>query len=119
MIKVGLFTLALIQSAILAMAQVLLKLGLQRMPQFSWSMDFWRETASNWQFALSGLCFAAASILWMYIIRHYPFSMAYPLVSLSYVFGLVAAMIFFHEQVDLGKWLGVLMIMIGCYIIAK
>ena len=35
----------------------------------------------------------------MYILRHYPFSQAYPLSSLAYVFGMVAAMWIFHEQV--------------------
>jgi drug/metabolite transporter (DMT)-like permease len=45
--------------------------------------------------------------------------MAYPLVSLSYVFGMIAAIVFFHETVDWVKWLGVLFIMLGCYLIAK
>jgi undecaprenyl phosphate-alpha-L-ara4N flippase subunit ArnE len=45
--------------------------------------------------------------------------MAYPLVSLSYVFGMIAAMVFFNEPVNLTKWIGVLLIMLGCYFIAK
>lgn len=115
----GLLSLALVQSALLALGQVLLKFGLLRMEPFGWNMAFWCSALINWQFAASGVCFGCASILWMYIIKHYPLSMAYPLVSLSYVFGLVAAMCFFHEQVDTGKWIGVFMIMLGCYIIAK
>lgn len=115
----GLLPLALIQSALLALGQVLLKFGLLRMEPFGWNMSFWRSALLNWQFAGSGLSFGAASILWMYIIKHYPLSMAYPLVSLSYVFGLFSAMVFFHEQVDLSKWAGVFLIIIGCCIIAK
>ena len=45
--------------------------------------------------------------------------MAYPMVSLSYVFGLIAAVIFFHESVDLEKWVGVALIIGGCWLIAK
>ena len=45
--------------------------------------------------------------------------MAYPMVSLSYVFGMIAAIVFFHEPVSYVKWLGVLLIMAGCYFIAK
>lgn len=45
--------------------------------------------------------------------------MAYPLVSLSYVFGLLAAAWIFHEDVSFNKWVGVALIMIGCYIISK
>ena len=45
--------------------------------------------------------------------------MAYPLVSLSYVLGMVAAIVFFHEDVNLVKWIGVGMIMFGCFLIAR
>lgn len=114
-----LFGLAIIQSAVLAFGQVFLKLGLMRMAPFGWNTTFWKSALLNWQFALSGICFGGASLLWMYIIKKYPLSMAYPLVSLSYVFGLLAAMWVFHEDVNLNKWIGVALIMIGCYIISK
>ena len=55
----------------------------------------------------------------MYILRHYPFSLAYPLSSLAYVFGMVAAMWIFHEQISLVQWLGILLIMAGCYCVAN
>ena len=41
------------------------------------------------------------------------------MVSLSYVFGMIAAIVFFHEPVSATKWLGVLLIMAGCFFIAK
>lgn len=117
--QAALLPLALVQSIVLALAQVFLKLGLSKMLPFGWNSAFWSSALLNWQFALSGICFAGASLLWMYIIRHYPLSMAYPLVSLSYVFGLIAARMVFHEAVDLNKWIGVLLIMIGCIIVSK
>lgn len=104
---------------LLAGGQVLLKFGLGRMLPFSMSIAFWKSVFVNWQFAACGLCYGAGSILWFYIVKHYPFSMAYPLVSLSYVFGMIAAIVFFHEPVEWTKWLGVLLIMAGCYFIAK
>ena len=114
-----LLPLALLQSALLAIGQVLLKFGLARMAPFGWNAEFWRSLLLNWQFALCGLTFTASGILWMYIVKHFPLSMAYPMVSLSYVFGMLSAIIFFHETVDLTKWLGVLLIMAGCVLIAK
>ena len=117
--NISLLSLALIQSALLAMGQVMLKFGLLRMEPFGWNLSFWRSALVNWQFALCGICFGAASVLWMYIIKHYPISTAYPLVSLSYVFGMIAAIVFFHEHVDMDKWIGVLLIMAGCYFITK
>lgn len=114
-----LLLLAIIQSLLLAAGQVLLKIALGRMLPFAWSFEFWKSVFANWQFAACGLCYGAGSVLWFYIIKHYPFSMAYPLVSLSYVFGMIAAMVFFNEPVNITKWIGVLFIMLGCYFIAK
>ncbi|MBO7069473.1 MAG: EamA family transporter [Bacteroidaceae bacterium] len=117
--NITLLSLAFVQSALLAMGQVMLKIGLLRMEPFAWSYAFWRSVLLNWQFALCGICFGAASLLWMYIIKNYPISTAYPLISLSYVFGMIAAIIFFHEHVEVSKWIGVLLIMAGCYIISR
>lgn len=114
-----LFILAIIQSLLLAGGQVLLKFALARMLPFAMSWEFWKSVFANWQFAACGLCYGAGSILWFHIVKNYPFSMAYPLVSLSYVFGMIAAIVFFNETVDLMKWIGVLLIMSGCYFIAR
>ena len=110
---------AVVQSLLLTGGQVFLKLALSRMPSFSWSRDFWGAALACWQFAASGMLFASASLLWVYMVRLFPLSTVYPLVSLSYVFGMVAAMVVFHEDVSLGKWLGVLFIMVGCFLIAR
>ena len=114
-----LLPLAIIQSLLLAGGQGFLKLALGRMQPFGWNWQFWGDLLVNWQFALCGLFSAAGTVLWFYIIKHFPFSMAYPMVSLSYVFGMIAAMLVFHEEVSVTSWLGVLLIMAGCYFIAK
>lgn len=110
---------AIVQSLLLAGAQVFLKLALARMLPFGWTREFWGTLLVNWQFAVSGLLFGAASLLWMYIVKVFPFSMAYPMVSLSYVFGMVAAIFVFGEEVSALKWTGVILIMLGCTLIAK
>ena len=117
--NISLLSLALIQSFLLAMGQVMLKFGLLRMEPFGWNLSFWRSALVNWQFALCGILSGSATLLWFYIIKHFPFSMAYPMVSLSYVLGMVAAILVFHEEVSPTRWLGVLLIMAGCYLIAK
>ena len=110
---------AILQSLLLVSAQVFLKLALARMLPFGWTREFWGALLVNWQFAVSGILFGAASLLWMYIVRVFPFSMAYPMVSLSYVFGMLAALFVFHEDVSLLKWTGVFFIMLGCTLIAR
>lgn len=111
--------LAIVQSALLAGGQVFLKYAMVRMPAFAWTWSFWRALLLNWPFALCGLLFGTSSILWMYIVRHYPLSVAYPMISLSYVFGMLAAVLCFHEEVSLTKWAGVALIMAGCCLIGK
>lgn len=115
----NLLSLSVLQSMLLAMGQVLLKFGLARMEPFGWNAAFWCSVFFNWQFAASGVSFGLGSVLWMYIVKKYPLSMAYPMISLSYVFGLIAAIVFFHEAVDFRKWIGVGLIISGCCLIAK
>lgn len=104
---------------LLAVGQVFLKFAMMRMHPFSWTWRFWGDLLANWQFAACGLSFLAASLLWMYMVKVFPLSVAYPMVSLSYVFGMVAAIVFFHEDVSAAKWAGVGLIMAGCCLIAK
>ncbi len=111
--------LAVVQSALLAGGQVFLKVALERMLPFGWTKAFWFSLLVNWPFACTGILFGAGSVLWMYIVKHYPLSVAYPMISLSYVFGMLAAILFFHESVSLTKWIGVALIMLGCCLIAK
>ena len=66
-----------------------------------------------------GINFLCSTALWFYIIKHFPLSMAYPMISLSYIFGMFAAIFIFHEQVPLIRWVGVLLIIAGCVLIAK
>lgn len=112
-------SLAIIQSALLAGGQVFLKFALQRMLPFSWNREFWISMLQNWQFACCGAFFGTSSVLWMYIVKHYPLSVAYPMISLSYVFGMLAAIVFFHEYVSATKWIGVGLIIFGCCLIGK
>ena len=108
---------AIVQSLLLAGGQVFLKFALARMAPFGWTKEFWVGLLLNWQFAACGISFALASLLWMYMVKAFPLSVAYPMVSLSYVFGMLAAIVFFHENVSLTQWLGVLLIMAGCCLV--
>lgn len=114
-----LLPISILQCLLLTGGQVLMKFGLQKAGDFSWSWSYFGRLFINWQFASCGVCFALGSVLWMYIIKNFPFSMAYPMVSLSYVMGMLAAMAFFHEQIPMVRWVGVFLILSGCVLIAK
>lgn len=114
-----LIVISIVQSILLCGGQVFLKFALTRMGAFSWSLRFVASQLTNWWWLGCGLCYAAATLLWMYIIKSFPFSMAYPMISLSYVLGMFAAILFFHETVPLTRWAGVLLIILGCVLVAK
>ncbi len=113
-----LLALSGLQSLLLASGQLTLKLSMRQMPQFEWNARFWSGMLTNWWFALCGLLFLSASLFWVYILRHYPLTIAYPLASLSYVFATLMAMIFFKESVTMQQWLGILLIMGGVALLA-
>lgn len=115
---VKLLVLSVIQSLMLSFGQLTMKLGLDRMPRFSWTSEFWGDLLTNWMFMLCGILFACASLLWMYILKHFPLSMAYPMASMSYIFALLMAIFFLHEDVSWNRWVGIAFIMVGCVFVA-
>ncbi len=110
---------SIIQSLLLCGGQVLLKFALMKMGTFAWSLHFFVGQLTNWWWLGCGICYTLATVLWMYIIKVFPFSMAYPMISLSYVFGIIAAIFVFNEDVPVNRWIGVLLIISGCLLIAK
>ena len=60
-----------------------------------------------------------AMVLWGYILKHFEFSVAYPITAFAYVFGVLAAIFIFHETVSFTRWVGVFFIVLGAFLIAK
>ena len=111
--------IATVDSFLLAACQIFLKLAVMRMEKFTFTWTFFKDLLMNWQLASSGICFAAASIIWMYMLKHFEFSIVYPLISISYIFGMLAAIFIFNEVVPLTRWIGVGLIMIGVVFLVK
>ena len=115
----SLIPLAVTQAALLAGGQGCVKLALADIDRFSLSWSFVVSQLTNWWWLACGFCFCGSGLLWAYILRHYPFSTAYPLSSLAYVFGVLAAWLFFGEKISVNVVIGILLIMAGCYMVAK
>jgi len=114
-----LIPLALVQSIFLSGGQLLLKIALNASGKFSWSWTFFKSQLTNWWFLACGASFGIATVLWFHILKHYPFSIAYPLSCISYAIGVGAAILVFHEHVSWSQWIGVMLIMAGCALIVK
>lgn len=114
-----LLILVAVQSVFLSGAQVMLKLATARILPFGWNWPFFKSVILNGWLALSGVSGIAAFVLWTYILKRYPFGVAYPLSCMGYVFGLIAALLVFHETINWNQWAGIVLIMAGCALIAK
>ena len=66
------------QSVLLVAAQTFLKIAVQLFGSFSWSWQYFKTVFTTWQFAVSGLCALLAMLTWMYVLKLYDFSIAYP-----------------------------------------
>lgn len=109
----------LIQQAMSVVGQLLLKMGMATESPFTWS---WRNVGHlfinlHLQFGLWLLI--GANVFWLWLLNKYAFSLVYPLTSLGFVFSVLTGMFILREHVSPIHWLGLVLIMIGCFCIAK
>jgi drug/metabolite transporter (DMT)-like permease len=65
-------------------------------------------------FILGGFALVfSGALFWLAVISRWPLSLAYPLLSISYILGIIASVLFLKEQVSLLQVLGVLVIVAG------
>jgi undecaprenyl phosphate-alpha-L-ara4N flippase subunit ArnE len=64
------------------------------------------------------LLYAAATVLWVWLLTHIPLSAAYPFVALSFVIVPVASWWFFGEPLGRQYWTGIGLIVAGVGVIA-
>lgn len=70
-------------------------------------------------YIIAGLfLYVFATLIWFVVLSRIPLSVAYPVQSIAYVLGLLAALFIFNEPVTLIKWVGMAVIMVGVLIIA-
>ncbi|HZG86187.1 EamA family transporter [Paenibacillus sp.] len=64
------------------------------------------------------ILYGVATILWLFILSRVPLSVAYPIQSVAYVFGVVGAHYLFKETITVWKIAGCLLIVAGVSLIA-
>lgn len=109
---------AIIQSAFLAVAQFFMKVGMDKVVDYSMSWAFFRSFL-NWQLGLSLLLYIIAMVIYMFMLKSYSLSLVYPLTSISYIFTILLAMFLLGETVPVIRWMGVLFVMLGVGMITR
>jgi drug/metabolite transporter (DMT)-like permease len=64
------------------------------------------------------LLYAVATIVWFAVLSEADLSFAYPLQSMAYIIGMLAAWLILKEVIPMTRWVGVLIIMIGVAVVS-
>ena len=108
-----------IQQAMSVAGMLLLKLGMAAASPFTWT---WRNVGHlfiNLYLQSGILVLIVTNVFWLWLLNRYAFSLVYPLTSLGFVFSVFSGMIVFHEHVTPAHWIGVVLIMVGCFLIGE
>lgn len=116
---------ALIMTGVLlnAVAQLALKASvnetgtIQLDPQSLWSSAF--ILAQNLWLWLGLFCYAISVVFWLLALSRVDVSIAYPMLSIGYVVNAIAAWHLFGESLGQGRLIGIGIIIIGVYVLAR
>ncbi len=106
--------------------QIFLKKGMLEVGSFKFDSmtinamvpQFIKAFANLWVILGFALYFIS-SIFWMVVLSKVQLSVAYPLLSLGYIFVLLASWLLFKEPVTVIRWVGVLIIITGVSLISR
>jgi drug/metabolite transporter (DMT)-like permease len=108
-----------------AAAQLLLKAGASSVGQISMSAGMpalWRTGLglARHPGILGGLaCYVVSVVVWIVALSRVPVSVAYPMLSIGYVVNAGLAWWLFGEDVNLQRWAGIFVILIGVLLVAR
>ncbi|MBW8005292.1 MAG: EamA family transporter [candidate division NC10 bacterium] len=105
------YFLLLVAIVIGVIGQLLLKYGMSRRPDFR-LRDF-AELARDLHIIGGFCCYAIATVFYLQVLARLDLSVAYPSVSLGYVFVVIMSRVLFEEPVTVVRWMAVAIICIG------
>lgn len=68
---------------------------------------------------LGTILYGIALILWLGAMSTLDISFMYPMLSIGYVITAIFAFVFLGEEVGSMRWLGILLVVVGCVLITK
>jgi len=117
------FALVLFGVLLNAAAQLLLKAGTNAIGHFQFSAA--NVLPIGWKIAtqpyiVSGLsCYVVSVAIWILALSRVEVSIAYPMLSVGYVVNAVAAYFLFGEAVGVQRLVGIGIIILGVYVVAR
>ena len=117
------FGLVLVGVLLNAAAQLLLKAGTNAVGSFEFSMA--NALPVGWKLAtqpsiVGGLaCYGVSVVVWIMALSRTEVSVAYPMLSIGYVINALAAWYLFGEAVGAQRMVGIGVIIVGVYLVAR
>ena len=68
---------------------------------------------TNWKLILGGFLYLISSVPFLIAVKYEEVSVLYPFVATSYIWVVLLSVVFLKEKMNLWKWLGILLILVG------
>ena len=117
----GTFILGLIAIMLLSAGQTSIKFGLNSIGgvQLAEGISSFLKLLQTPWVIVGFLCYGLSAVLWLDVLSKLDFSLAFPLVGLTYVFTLLIGRFLFGEVVGWERLLGVALILGGVFFLAR
>lgn len=117
------FGLLMVAMCLTVTGELLLKSGMNRHGVLSVGFSTLLPTAlkliSN-PFVVGGFVFVfSGALFWLAVLSRWPLSMAYPLLSISYIIGIIASVVILREKVNSVQIIGVFVIILGVFLVSR
>lgn len=112
------FTILILSVLLTTAGQVLQKLSATQATERGWQNGAWFSIVFLPSTLIAIACLASGTALWLYVLANLALSVAYPFLSLGFVLILLYSNIVLEEPIPLRRWLGVVVIIIGIFIVS-
>jgi drug/metabolite transporter (DMT)-like permease len=117
------FTLILLAVFFNTVAQLVLKVGMEKIGTFAFSWSNFipiilKAAASPW-IVLGIIIYVGSVRVWLMVLSRTPVSIAYPISSLAYITSAIAAYYFLGEDLNIIRVAGIVIILLGVYLVAR
>ena len=123
MVKPVVLVLILLDVFLNVTGQLSLKHGMSKIGNFSVSLatlpPVFLKAATNLHVLFGLLCYGLGFMVWLIVLSKADVSYAYPLISLGYVLTAVLAWVLFGEALNEHRLVGILIICLGVFLIAR
>lgn len=97
------------------------KLASSFLPQNAGSTEELVQQLFNWKLIMSAglvvLLLGVYALLWQQVIKRFELSVAYANKAITLLWALVWGIFIFHEEITPGKVIGILLVMVGIYVL--